>query len=122
MKYYTQDHEWISVEGDTATIGISEHAQEALGDIVFVELPAIGAHVSAGKEAAVVESVKAAGDVMAPASGEVIEINEALVDNPSLVNSAAETEGWIFKITLANRAELEALMDSSAYQQFLEKS
>lgn len=120
MKFYTQDHEWISVDGEIATIGISEHAQDALGDIVFVDLPAIGAQVSAGAEVAVVESVKAAGEVNAPASGEVLEINEALVDQPSLINSSAEDEGWIFKIKLSNPAEIDSLMDSAAYQAFLE--
>lgn len=119
MKYYTQEHEWMSLDGDTATIGISDHAQEALGDIVFVDLPALGAKVTINQAAAVVESVKAAGDVNAPASGEVIAINEALLDNPSLVNSDAEGEGWIFKIKLNNPAEVQGLMDSAAYQAFL---
>jgi glycine cleavage system H protein len=116
--YFTQEHEWISVEGDTATVGITDFAQAQLGDIVFVEVPSEGTQVSKGGDAAVVESVKAASDVYAPVSGEVIEGNQALVDDPSLVNSAPEGEGWFFKLRLSNPAELEGLMDADAYKAF----
>jgi glycine cleavage system H protein len=117
---YTRDHEWVHVEGDLATVGISDHAQEQLGDIVFVELPEIGRQVQKGDAMAVVESVKAASDVYAPVSGEVVEVNEALNDDPSLVNSGAESGGWFCKLKLGDRAELEALMDAAAYQEFVE--
>jgi glycine cleavage system H protein len=117
---YTRDHEWVHVEGDLATVGISDHAQEQLGDIVFVELPEIGRQVQKGDAMAVVESVKAASDVYAPVSGEVVEVNEALNDDPSLVNSGAESGGWFCKVKLGDRAELEALMDAAAYQEFVE--
>ena len=118
--YFTKEHEWIRVEGDTATIGISNHAQEALGDIVFAEVPEAGRRVSKGQEAAVVESVKAASDVYAPVSGEVTEANQALIDDPSLVNSDPEGEGWFFRLRLANPSELEGLMDADAYKAFCE--
>jgi glycine cleavage system H protein len=117
-RYFTQEHEWISVEGDTATVGITDFAQSQLGDVVFVEVPQAGAQVQKGGEAAVVESVKAASDVYAPVSGEVVEGNQALVDDPALVNTAAEGEGWFFKLRLSNTAELEGLMDESAYKSF----
>ena len=117
--YFTKDHEWILVEGDTATIGISKHAQEALGDIVFAEVPEAGRTVTKGQEAAVVESVKAASDVYAPVSGEVIEGNQAVADDPALVNSDAEGAGWFFKLKLADPSELDGLMDEGAYREWI---
>ena len=119
--YYTEEHEWISVEGDTATVGITDFAQGQLGDIVFVELPEAGRTVSKGGEAAVVESVKAASDVYAPVSGEVVEANQALSDDPSLVNSDPEAGGWFFRLRLSDVGELDGLMDAEAYQTFCEK-
>jgi glycine cleavage system H protein len=116
--YFTQEHEWISVEGETATVGITDFAQAQLGDVVFVELPAVGTQVQKGKEAAVVESVKAASDVYAPVSGEVTEANSAVEADPSLVNSAPQGDGWFFKLTLSDTSELEGLMDQGAYQAF----
>ena len=118
--YYTQEHEWISVEGDTATVGITDFAQGQLGDVVFVELPEAGRQVTKGGEAAVVESVKAASDVYAPVSGEVTESNQALVDDSSLVNSDPEGEGWFFRLRLSDTSELEGLMDADAYKSFCE--
>ena len=118
--YFTKEHEWIRVEGDTATVGISNHAQEALGDIVFAEVPEGGRQVSKGQEAAVVESVKAASDVYAPVSGEIIEGNSAVADDPSLINSDPEGEGWFFKLKLADRGELEGLMDEAAYREWIQ--
>ncbi|MBP2291937.1 glycine cleavage system protein GcvH [Azospirillum rugosum] len=117
---YTKDHEWVRVEGDVATVGVSDHAQHQLGDVVFVELPDVGRQLQQGKEAAVVESVKAASDVYAPVSGEVIEANADLENDPSLVNTGAETTGWFFKLRLSNPAELDALMDEAAYKAFVE--
>ncbi len=114
--YFTGEHEWIRVEGDTATIGISNHAQEALGDIVFAEVPEQGKTLNKGDEAAVVESVKAASDVYAPVAGEVILGNEALADDPALINRDPEGEGWFFKMTLADASELDGLMDETAYR------
>lgn len=119
-RYFTQDHEWIQVDGDTATVGITTYAQSQLGDIVFVETPDAGKTVAKGDDAAVVESVKAASDVYAPASGTVVEGNPALADNPALVNEDPEGEGWFFKLTLSNAAEVEALMDEAAYKDFVE--
>lgn len=119
-RYFTEEHEWIDVEGDTATVGITDYAQEQLGDIVFVELPDVGAMVDKGKDAAVVESVKAASDVYAPISGEVTEANPALEEDPSLVNSSAEEDGWFFKLTIGDRSELDGLMDAKAYQAFVD--
>ena len=116
--YYTKEHEWISVEGDTATVGITNFAQEQLGDVVFVELPEAGQQVSQGGEAAVVESVKAASDVYAPVSGEVVEANQALVDDSSLVNSDPEGQGWFFRVRLSDPSEAEGLMDEAAYKDF----
>ena len=116
--YYTEDHEWIAVEGGTATVGITDFAQAQLGDIVFVELPASGATVKKGGEAAVVESVKAASDVFAPVTGTVSEVNTALEEDPALVNSAPEGDGWFFKLTLADAADLEGLMDAAGYKAF----
>lgn len=118
--YFTKEHEWISVEGDTATVGITDFAQGQLGDIVFVEVPQAGAQVTQGGEAAVVESVKAASDVYAPVSGQVIEGNPALEDDPSLVNTAAESDGWFFKIRLSDTSQLEGLMDADAYKAFVD--
>jgi len=117
--YFTREHEWIRVEGDTATVGISNHAQEALGDIVFAEVPEPGKRLAKGQEAAVVESVKAASDVYAPVSGEVIEGNVAVADDPALVNQDAEGEGWFFKLKLDDQSELEGLMDEAAYREWL---
>jgi glycine cleavage system H protein len=117
-RYFTKEHEWIEVDGDTATVGITDFAQGQLGDIVFVEVPQSGTEVSKGGDAAVVESVKAASDVYAPVSGEIIEGNQALVDDPALVNSAPEGEGWFFKIRLSDTSELEGLMDAGAYRAF----
>jgi glycine cleavage system H protein len=118
--YFTKDHEWIRVEGDTATVGISNHAQEQLGDIVFAEIPEAGRHVAKGQEAAVVESVKAASDVYAPVTGDVVEGNQAVSDDPSLINSDPEGQGWFFKLKLADAAELDGLMDEAAYRAFVD--
>ena len=118
--YYTDEHEWISVEGGTATVGITDYAQAQLGDIVFIELPALGGNVTKGGEAAVVESVKAASDVFAPVTGTVSEINAALEDDPALVNSAPESDGWFFKLALGDPSELEGLMDAAGYKAFCE--
>ncbi|HET6467352.1 MAG TPA: glycine cleavage system protein GcvH [Geminicoccaceae bacterium] len=117
---YTKDHEWVRVEGDTATVGISDHAQEQLGDVVFVELPEIGREVAQGDQTAVVESVKAASDIYAPVSGEVIGRNEELESNPALVNEDPEAGAWFFKLRLADPAELDELMDRQAYEAFLD--
>jgi glycine cleavage system H protein len=116
--YYTKEHEWIRAEGDSATVGITDFAQGQLGDVVFVEVPEAGRQVTKGGDAAVVESVKAASDVYAPVSGEVTEGNQALVDDPALVNSDPEGEGWFFKLRLSDPTELEGLMDSEAYKSF----
>ncbi|MGY0218474.1 glycine cleavage system protein GcvH [Endozoicomonadaceae bacterium StTr2] len=119
---FAASHEWVRDNGDgTVTVGISNHAQELLGDVVFVELPEVGAEVEATKEFSLVESVKAASDVYAPVSGEVVEVNEALDDAPETVNEAPEGEGWIAKIKLSNAAELENLMDENAYKATLEE-
>jgi len=118
-RYFTEDHEWIEVDGDTATIGITDYAQGQLGDIVFVEVPAVGTQLAKGKEAAVVESVKAASDVFAPVSGTVSEGNAALEDDPALVNTAPESDGWFFKLTVADSGELEGLMDEAKYKAFV---
>jgi glycine cleavage system H protein len=120
MRYFTKDHEWIDVSGTSATVGITDYAQGQLGDVVFVELPDVGRVVEAGKEAAVVESVKAASEVYAPVSGIVTEANGALADTPDLVNTAPEGEGWFFRLTLSNPAELEGLMDEGAYKAFVD--
>ena len=117
--YFTREHEWIRVEGDTATIGISNHAQEQLGDIVFAEVPDAGRRLSKGQEAAVVESVKAASDVYAPVSGEVIEGNQAVADDPALVNTDPEGQGWFFKLKLDNPGELDGLMDEASYRDWI---
>lgn len=117
--YFTQDHEWISVEGGTATVGITDYAQAQLGDVVFVEVPPADTDVARGKEAAVVESVKAASDVYAPVSGKVTEANSALEADPSLVNTSPEGSGWFFKLALSDPGELEGLMDDTAYKAFV---
>ena len=122
VEKFSKDHEWIRVDGDVGTIGISNHAQEQLGDVVFVEVPEVGRKVTAGEAAAVVESVKAASDVYAPVSGEVTEANGDLAANPALVNEDAEGKAWFFKVRLANPAELDALMDRAAYEQFVKES
>ena len=117
--YFTREHEWIKVDGDSATVGITDHAQEALGDIVFTEVPDTGKQLAKGQEAAVVESVKAASDVYSPVSGEVTEGNQAVVDDPALVNSDPEGNGWFFKIRLSDTGELEGLMDEGAYRDWV---
>ena len=117
-RYFSQEHEWIEVEGDSATIGITDYAQGQLGDIVFVEVPAAGTTLAKGKEAAVVESVKAASDIYAPISGQVTEGNAALEADPSLVNSDAEGEGWFCKLTLSDNHELSDLMSADDYKSF----
>lgn len=114
--YFTDEHEWLSVEGDIATVGITNHAQEQLGDLVFVELPEPGTKIEQGEDAAVVESVKAASDVYAPVTGEVVEINGALEGDAAIVNASAESDGWLYKVKLANPNELESLLDAAAYQ------
>lgn len=119
-RYYTEDHEWIEVDGDSATVGITDYAQSQLGDIVFAEVPATGATLKKGGDAAVVESVKAASDVYAPVSGTVTEGNAALEGDPALVNSDPEGEGWFFKLTLSDTSELESLMDAAAYKAFVD--
>ena len=119
-RYFTQDHEWIDVDGATGTVGISDYAQGQLGDIVFVDVPAEGRTLAKGDEAAVVESVKAASDVYSPVGGTVIEGNPALADQPDLVNSDPEGEGWFFRLTLSNPAELEGLLDEAGYKAFVE--
>src|SRR4051812_33638877 len=116
---YTKEHEWISLDGDTATIGITDHAQEQLGDVVFVELPMVGKPVVKGGGAAVVESVKAASEVYAPVSGEVLAVNTELQSDPSLVNRAAGSSGWFMKVKLEDKSELADLMDKAAYDKFV---
>jgi len=117
--YFTKEHEWVRVDGDTATVGISDHAQEHLGDIVFAEVPETGKRLSKGQEAAVVESVKAASDVYSPVSGEVLDGNSKVADDPSIVNSDPEGEGWFFKLKLDNPSELDGLMDENAYREWV---
>lgn len=115
---YTPDHEWLKVDGDSAVVGITHHAQDALGDVVFVELPAVGTTFAAKDIAGVVESVKAAADVYMPVTGEITEVNEALRDDPSLANSDPMGAGWFFKVKLSNPAELDALMDETSYTSY----
>ena len=115
---YTEDHEWISVEGDTAIVGITHHAQDALGDVVFVDLPEVGKSFAQKDVAGVVESVKAAADVYMPVTGEITEVNEDLRNDPSLANSDPLGKGWFFKVKLANPTEVDALLDETAYNQF----
>ena len=117
--YFTDQHEWVSVDGEIATVGITAHAAEQLGDVVFVELPAIGKALTARKEAAVVESVKAASDVYTPVSGEVVEANEAVAAEPAKVNEDPEGAGWFFKVKLSNHGDLSNLMDKAAYDAFV---
>ena len=117
--YYTKEHEWVRVEDGIGTVGITKHAAEQLGDIVFVELPEVGARLEQGGEAGVVESVKAASDVYAPVSGEVVEVNEALESEPGKVNEDPEGQGWFFKVRLASPEELQELMDAAAYEAFV---
>jgi len=119
---YTKDHEWVRVEGDVGTVGVSDFAQHQLGDVVFVELPDVGRTLEKGKEAAVVESVKAASDVFAPVSGAVIEVNHDLENEPARVNTGAQTDGWFFKLRLTDPSELDGLMDEAAYKAFVEES
>jgi glycine cleavage system H protein len=118
-RYYTQEHEWIDVEGNAATVGITDYAQSQLGDIVFAEVPAVGAKLTKGGDAAVVESVKAASDVYAPVTGTVTQGNDALADDPALVNSDPEGAGWFFRLSLDDLSELDGLMDGDAYQAFV---
>ena len=118
--YFTREHEWIRVEGDTATVGISDHAQQALGDIVFAEVPEAGRTLTKGQEAAVVESVKAASDVYAPVGGQVIEGNPAIADDPAVINRDPEGEGWFFKLRLDSGSDLEGLMDEGSYRDWVE--
>jgi glycine cleavage system H protein len=117
--FFTREHEWIRLEGDVATVGISDHAQQALGDIVFAEVPQAGKRVAKGEEAAVVESVKAASDVYSPVGGEVIEGNPAIADDPAMINRDPEGEGWFFKLKLDDPGEVEGLMDETAYRDWV---
>ena len=117
---YTKDHEWIRTTGDTADVGITDYAQQQLGDVVFVELPEVGRNVVAGKEAAVVESVKAASEVYAPVAGDVVEVNEALADDPALVNRDPQGEGWFVKLRIENQGDLDDLLDEAAYKEYCE--
>lgn len=118
MLKFTQDHEWIKLDGDTATVGISDYAQKQLGDVVFVELPEVGREVGQGDELAVVESVKAASEVYAPVAGEVTEVNETLEGAPETVNAAPTGDGWFVKMTVSDASELDALMDEAAYKDY----
>jgi len=118
-RYFTTDHEWVDVDGEVGTCGITDYAQEMLGDVVFVDLPAPGKTLTKGGDAAVVESVKAASDVYAPVGGTVTEVNADLEADPALVNSGAETGGWFFKLTLSEASELDGLMDEAAYKAFV---
>ena len=117
---YAKSHEWVRVEGDAAIVGITDHAQDQLGDMVYVELPEVGSQYAAGDACAVVESVKAASDVYAPVSGEVVEVNEALADSPELVNQDAYGDGWIMRLRLSDPAELDGLMDADGYAAYVE--
>ena len=120
-KKYTKDHEWIELDGETAIIGITNHAQESLGDIVFVDLPEIGKEVSVGGEVSVIESVKAASDIYSPVEGEIIEVNNNLNDNAVLINQEAETKGWIFKVKITDKVQLANYMSLSDYESFLKQ-
>jgi glycine cleavage system H protein len=117
---YTKDHEWVRLDGDSATIGITDHAQTALGDVVFVDLPEVGREVEAGEAIAVVESVKAASDVYAPIAGRIVEVNAGLTDDPGLINRSPTDEGWFFRIEPKDAAEVGALLDDAAYARFVE--
>jgi glycine cleavage system H protein len=118
---YTKDHEWVRLDGDLAVVGITDYAQSQLGDVVYVELPEIGRRIEKGKEAAVVESVKAASDIYAPVSGEVVEVNDALAADPAKVNADPMGEGWFLKLHLSDPKELDGLLDEAAYQSFVEE-
>ena len=118
---FTEDHEWVRIEGDVATVGITEYAQEQLGDIVFVDLPEAGAEMAQGDEAAVIESVKAASDIYAPITGEVGEVNDSLDAEPAIVNQDAQGEGWLFTMSISDTGELDNLMDADAYKAFIAK-
>ena len=118
---YTEDHEWVRIDGDTATVGITDYAQEQLGDIVFIDMPEIGAALAQGDDAAVVESVKAASDIYAPITGEIEEVNDTLEGEPGRINEDAEGEGWFFRLSVSDTAELDNLMDEEAYQAFVKK-
>ena len=117
--YFTKDHEWVSVDGDAATVGITDYAAEQLGDVVFVELPEVGKSVKKGEDAAVVESVKSASEIYAPVSGTVTAVNEAIEDAPETVNEEPQGKGWFFKMTLEDKSELSGLMDAAAYADFV---
>jgi glycine cleavage system H protein len=117
---YTKEHEWVRMEGDIATVGITDHAQEALGDVVFVELPEAGREVEEGEACAVVESVKAASDVYSPLAGTIVEPNQAIVDDPAMVNREATSGAWFFKLKLANASDFDGLMDEAGYKAFLD--
>ena len=117
---FTKDHEWIKLDGEVATVGITDYAQQQLGDVVFVELPEVGRNVVAGKEAAVVESVKAASEVYAPVAGDVVEVNEALADDPALVNRDPQGEGWFVKLRIESQGDLDDLLDEAAYKEYCE--
>ena len=119
MLKFTEEHEWLKIEGDVATVGITTHAAEQLGDLVFVELPEVGATFDKGGDAATVESVKAASDVYCPLNGEIVEVNEAITADPSLVNSDPQGAGWFFKLKLANPADADALMDEAGYKELV---
>lgn len=119
-RYFSEDHEWIEIEGDLGTVGITDYAQGQLGDITFVDLPAEGASVGKGDSIAVVDSVKAASDVYTPVSGTIAEVNDALADAPELVNTDAEVGGWLFRVTLSDAEELSELMDEAAYQSYVD--
>lgn len=119
-KRYTKEHEWVVLDGDIATVGITDHAQEQLGDLVHVELPELERELAEGETCAVVESVKAASDVFAPLAGKVVEINETIVEDPSIVNSDAEGEGWFFRLELDDTEAFEALLDQDGYDEYLE--
>ncbi len=119
MLKYTEEHEWLKLDDGVATVGITAHAAEQLGDLVFVELPEVGAKVAKGDKAATVESVKAASEVYAPLDGEVVEVNQAIVDDPSLVNSAPQDGGWFFKLKLADASAMDKLLDEAAYQKLI---
>ena len=119
-KRYTKEHEWVQLDGDIATVGITDHAQEQLGDVVFVELPELNREVVAGESCAVVESVKAASDLYAPLAGKVVEVNQAIIDDPAIVNSDAEGEGWFFRLEIEDTGAFEELLDEEAYTEYLE--
>jgi glycine cleavage system H protein len=120
MRKFTKDHEWIEVDGDVATVGITEHAQDQLGDLTFIDLPVPGKRFAQGDAAAIVESVKAASDVYAPVDGEVVAANQSIVDDPTLVNADPMAKGWFFKLKITNRAQLDGLMDEAAYRALVE--